>query len=360
MASEADSLRSTLDNLVVDPAAKADRPYLESMLRRLGYSEVEIQTYLGTAPALASAAVAAPDTGERVIELEYTGPGLREYRVVLPPDETSFAVDADGNPVDLAGGLTAGEEVLSGGPSMSEVDALMEQQDLSDFGDYTAGESEVGKMNVVEGEEDLTQLGTEAPAEGDAGDMVEFGESAPADVVEFSGPPEVQVGEELVEFVANPVNVGYTTPNLSEPTEGAEGDAGASDLAEEGPFTYQDWTLYSREVDLSDGRSQRVYFFSKGEPSDGQPAPMPGGYEVGVNDQTGLPYLRRASEGADPADIPQAYHSDAAPTADAGRKRVRVKRIRAATRDEAERQVREEGGEVLTSVPVDIQERWDE
>lgn len=45
-----DPLRSTLDNLAVDPAAQSERPYLESALRRMGYTEAEIRERLG-APA---------------------------------------------------------------------------------------------------------------------------------------------------------------------------------------------------------------------------------------------------------------------------------------------------------------------
>ncbi|HLF16053.1 MAG TPA: hypothetical protein VI796_01290, partial [Candidatus Thermoplasmatota archaeon] len=221
MSTQVDPLRSTLDRLAVDPSARADRPYLESVLRRLGYSEVEIQTYLGTSPGmpgLSESSTAEPDAGERVIELEYTGPGLRDYQIVLPPDTTSFAVDAEGNPLDLGGDLTAGEEVLSSGPSMTEVDALMETTELSDFGDFTAGESEVGKMNVVEGDEGMVDFG-DKPVEGGE-DLVEFGETGAGgeELVEFGetgtkpAEPSVQMGEELVIFQENPVNFGYVTP----------------------------------------------------------------------------------------------------------------------------------------------------
>ncbi len=82
-----DSLRSTLDDLKLGPEAAKDRPYLEAMLRRLGYTETEIRAELGPAieadpqPAEAPPAAAAAD-------------GLapaREYRLVVPARESVFS-----------------------------------------------------------------------------------------------------------------------------------------------------------------------------------------------------------------------------------------------------------------------------
>ncbi len=61
------------------------------------------------------------------------------------------------------------------------------------------------------------------------------------------------------------------------------------------PFTHKDYTLYSRAVELKGGGGSRpIYFFAKGTPKSGAPSSLPKGYEVGVNERTGLPYLRKA------------------------------------------------------------------
>lgn len=78
-----DSLRSTLDDLKLGPEAAKDRPYLEAMLRRLGYTETEIRAELG--PAVEADKV--PGRASR-------GDGLapdREYRLVIPARESVFS-----------------------------------------------------------------------------------------------------------------------------------------------------------------------------------------------------------------------------------------------------------------------------
>lgn len=60
------------------------------------------------------------------------------------------------------------------------------------------------------------------------------------------------------------------------------------------PYEHNGYTLYSRDVDLKNGGKQTIYFFSKDDPKSGSQSELPDGYEVGVNDSTGLPYLRKA------------------------------------------------------------------
>jgi hypothetical protein len=60
------------------------------------------------------------------------------------------------------------------------------------------------------------------------------------------------------------------------------------------PYTYQGWTLYSRDVKLKKGPKVTIYFFSKRKPKSGKPMDeMPKGRKVGVNKRTGLPFLRK-------------------------------------------------------------------
>jgi hypothetical protein len=58
-------------------------------------------------------------------------------------------------------------------------------------------------------------------------------------------------------------------------------------------YKYGKYTLYTRSVDLKSGRTLDIYFFSSHKPKSGRQCPMPEGYEVGVNERTGLPYLRK-------------------------------------------------------------------
>ncbi len=77
----ADPLRSTLDNLQLDPRSEADRPYLVAMLRRLGYTEREIEEVVRTGKLPATAPV---DDG--------LAPA-RDYRLVVPSGDSRFALD---------------------------------------------------------------------------------------------------------------------------------------------------------------------------------------------------------------------------------------------------------------------------
>lgn len=392
MATAVDPLRSTLDSLHLSPEAKADRPYLESMLRRLGYSQAEIEAYFQSNPA-PSPAGAPADPDDRLIEIEYTGPGLRDFAFVEP-------VDASELQTGLGAGLTAGEEVISAGPSMDDVDALMEQQGLGDFGDE--GFQQQAQDDVVfakgPGEEEDAPAGEGGEGEGaESGPAGEGAEPAAGAEEAKAKEDEFTLGEGMVEFQEMELQEAVTAPIPDPSTEGWQevatpqpGDAAAATepawqgemLPEAAPipdveairdepeewevvaeppapsgFQYNDWTLYSKEQDGPDGSAQRIYFFSKGEPTDADPAEMPPGYEVAENPRTGLPYLRRiGEEETDPGDIRQVGNDPQR----GKKKRVRVKRVRAASKEEAERKVSEAGGNPLTTMPIDIEERWDQ
>src|SRR5437868_11157552 len=81
-AARADPLRSTLDNLQLDPRSAADRPYLIAMLRRLGYTEREIDEVVRTGRMPTSEP--APDDGMAP---------PRDYRIVIPARDSRFALD---------------------------------------------------------------------------------------------------------------------------------------------------------------------------------------------------------------------------------------------------------------------------
>ena len=71
------------------------------------------------------------------------------------------------------------------------------------------------------------------------------------------------------------------------------------------PFTFNGYTLYSRSVELKNGGQRQIWFFSKRTPSSGKPAAKPAGFHVGVNERTGLPFLKKGA-GADGEDLTPA------------------------------------------------------
>jgi hypothetical protein len=91
--------------------------------------------------------------------------------------------------------------------------------------------------------------------------------------------------------------------------------------AEPFPFTYEGYTLYSREVELKNGGARTIWFFAKQEPRSGQVAAKPAGYHVGVNERTGLPFLKKG-KGADGEDLTpnvvQAYRPQCAALTEEG------------------------------------------
>jgi predicted flap endonuclease-1-like 5' DNA nuclease len=76
-----------------------------------------------------------------------------------------------------------------------------------------------------------------------------------------------------------------------------------------GAFTHQGYTLYRRDVRNPDGTVRPLHFFSKGPPKSGHPVPLPDGYEVGVSEKMGLPFLRRTTTRAAEATV-MGYKGD--------------------------------------------------
>lgn len=81
-------------------------------------------------------------------------------------------------------------------------------------------------------------------------------------------------------------------------------------LPPEGPFKFNGYTLHKKDVKLANKNGNRtIYFFSKRKPRSGKPCAKPAGYHVGVNERTGLPFLKKGA-GADGEDLtPQAEHA---------------------------------------------------
>ena len=58
----------------------------------------------------------------------------------------------------------------------------------------------------------------------------------------------------------------------------------------------QIYFLHSKDVELKNGRQQRIYFFAKQPKEEGAIDAVPAGYEVSENPQTGLPVLRKIAK----------------------------------------------------------------
>ena len=68
------------------------------------------------------------------------------------------------------------------------------------------------------------------------------------------------------------------------------------------PFNYNGYTLYGRDVELKNGGTRPIYFFSKHTPKSGKMVAKPDNFHVGVNERTGLPFLKKGA-GADGEDV---------------------------------------------------------
>ncbi len=60
------------------------------------------------------------------------------------------------------------------------------------------------------------------------------------------------------------------------------------------PFIFGEYTLYTKEVTFRGDRKQQIFFFSKKKKDDAKPCAKPEGYEVKVNERTGLPLLKKS------------------------------------------------------------------
>ncbi len=425
MSSEA--LRNTLDHLAMDPEAGADRHYLATVLRRLGYSDRQIQEVLGTA-----------EEG-RVIEVEYSG-----------PTTTSFEFGAPGTAEEAAAAIQQGKGALQFKVSGGEEGAM--QFKLAS--DPEAGEEVFDAVDLEEGDitddwaddwsdEEFTTSdddfsdsdGGDDGFEGEEGEEVEF---KPIQLVQFTAagasamapanpaldagwiPVDQDAEEYLVDDAPGdawqPAEDGEPTWEAMEGDEVAawsspfedvpdtEGDpmwqASPDDEpweAEEpqpGVYRHGEFTLYERDVELTTGRTQKIYFFAKTDPKSGEPCALPDGYEVGVNEKTGLPFLRKTGTEEEKhqcgaltqsgkqcrltaqaaslyCHLHEDYHPDdgddvldtapvgsqvrdTEPTPSTGR--TRTTRVQASSPEEAERLIKERGGRVKSVVPIRFEE----
>lgn len=64
-------------------------------------------------------------------------------------------------------------------------------------------------------------------------------------------------------------------------------------------YTHGKYKLYCKEVRFKvgnkPGNPRTIYYFAKQMPKAGTPCDKPEGYEVGINEKTGMPYLKYAA-----------------------------------------------------------------
>lgn len=106
-------------------------------------------------------------------------------------------------------------------------------------------------------------------------------------MIEEEEEPEEDLTEEL-----EVLEVGVEVPEEEEAPE-TEEELPEWETVEEEPYTVGEYTLHTKEATLRGGRKQQIYFFAKKEKKDATPCAKPEGYEVTVNEKTGLPLLKK-------------------------------------------------------------------
>ena len=110
------------------------------------------------------------------------------------------------------------------------------------------------------------------------------------------GPPPSPLASAPLPPPPAPVQVPVEVVVTAKPTPASE---------EPFPFTYNGYTLYSRSVALKNGGDRTIWFFAKRTPVSGSMARKPAGFHVGVNERTGLPFLKKGG-GKDGEDLTPA------------------------------------------------------
>jgi hypothetical protein len=58
-------------------------------------------------------------------------------------------------------------------------------------------------------------------------------------------------------------------------------------------YSYGDYSLYRKNIQIGNNETRTVHFFSKDAPEDSEPALLPKGYSVHINKKTGVPYIKK-------------------------------------------------------------------
>lgn len=356
MSPASDPLRNTLDQLALDPRAKDDRKYLVSVLRRLGYSDQEIREalgiegeegrlieveYTGKGPVIVTDHVsAAPPEASGFTVIDEDEPDFEHDRPVFqeaddwsedwdeegawepdepddapeevefipeekPPERVAFAVRRGG----LREAAIPDARHGKGGsapavPTAEQARRSWEPVDPPASGAASGDVAVQAGWIPVDAEETATDEAWGRPDEA-PGQSWEPTDEEPEDWEEVPQDPDeaaAEAGLETPELDTADIDEALGELEDRTPAEAPAWDEDGAEPAppaDEGVFHLDEYTLYTRNVELSTGRTQTIFFFAKSRPKSGRPAPLPDGYTVERNDRTGLPYLRR-TEGAQP------------------------------------------------------------
>lgn len=297
MTSRSDDLRNTLDTLHLDPKAKEDRHYLVTVLRRLGYSEAEIQKAVQEADEVEVEAVIEteePQADDRMIEVEYMAseevrefePVVRSRPAAAKPEPAWETFEAETWPEPSAV-PAAQEEVMFVHVAPGQHVKTVREAPAEGWTDAGTAWTEEPVEESAWPEPDAVVEPEDASAHTDAQAEATAWPEAREQPAEAQTEAPLPWPEQVSEVDGGPSETHGGDQAVAEPEEPAIPD---------GPYVYNDYTLHARDVELSTGKKQRIYFFAKGEPRSGTPAAMPDGYEVRENERTGLPFLSKLSE----------------------------------------------------------------
>lgn len=318
--SRTSQLREVLDTLSVDPDVKEERDYLVSVLRRLGYTDRQIQRELGVDLGVEDADEADDTAGERTIEVEYLDGHLdiKEFEPVYRASQDELVTQDDGGRrTEFSIGGSAPDE--GDGPATFQI--LAPEDDVVDF------EEDDGEEDLVAFQETPSPESMEWPESGrraetatgqdeHEGDWPEWPEEReeqeewlPEDgpietefqAVEPDEPPrrlrvtvvEADDREEALQKARDKGLEPVHAVPVSVERAGRQAQWEVREAPTDEPYTLGEYTLHKREVTRKDGGVTPLYFFSKNPPKSGEPVPLPEGYTVHENERTGLPYLKK-------------------------------------------------------------------
>jgi hypothetical protein len=171
--------------------------------------------------------------------------------------------------------------------------------------DITLSEKEWGRL-----EQRLPQREPEpepAPeSDADAGSEEVFeeivlpGEGAPLPLAAEVGAAEGELEpspepEATAEFEVEQVEEGPEEPTAVGEFEILEEEEAVGEEGEEPPYQVNEFTLYRRDARTRGGKTRSTYFFAAEPPEGAKPSALPEGFEVIVNEQTGIPVVRKAT-----------------------------------------------------------------
>jgi hypothetical protein len=224
-------------------------------------------------------------------------------------DEEVEVVDEDPDDEDLFEDADEwlGEETDPGSEEAQEereewIDESLEAEeeaDEDDIDDLLAG--------IDEDDEDQEELTFEAAGGSSAEaeeDEVEFAvaedddDEANGGTVQDGNPasnPERQEWiDESLEADDEPAAEDYVE-GAGEPEDEEVVDPPETDSGEDA-YTHGPYTLYHKTVATGSGDERDLYFFARNPPDDASPATLPDDYDVGVNDRTGVPFVREQND----------------------------------------------------------------